>query len=372
MAASTVLRLSQIRPFTSEDIPQVSDLHRRVFGSADETSPQLLESYRTYFTDVFLNNPWQDQPTYSVVHEEKNGKITGFLAVMPRRMSFNGEILRAAITSQFVVDPDFRGCVGLKLLSAVLSGPQDLTIADESNTDSRKVWEGLGGATSHLYSMRWIYPLRPCQFALSVSKEKRFLPRFVLTAAEPLARASDGLARRVWKFPFRANAPELFGEDLDCEQLSACLAEAGKKQSIFPDYDPRSLSWLLQRAGQMHRYGRLQKVLLKTPSRELAGWYLYYVNPGGQSEVIQLHAKPKFARNVLDHLFCHAWEQGATSLAGRMEPGMMQAFSDRRCIFQCGPQWVLVHSRRPELVHAFNAGSAGFSRLDGEWCLRFQ
>src|ERR1700731_3357906 len=113
MAASTALTLSQIRPFIAEDIPYVADLHRRVFALADRTSPELLESYRTYFTEVFLNNPWRDASTESFVHEEKTGLITGFLAVMPRRMSFNGEIIRASITSQFVVDPDFRGYVGL-------------------------------------------------------------------------------------------------------------------------------------------------------------------------------------------------------------------------------------------------------------------
>src|ERR1700736_2451951 len=99
MAASTALRLSQIRPFTAEDIPQVADLHRRVFGLADRTSPDLLESYRTYFIGVFLNNPWLNEFTDSFVHEEKSGRITGFLGVMPRRMSFNGEVIQASITS---------------------------------------------------------------------------------------------------------------------------------------------------------------------------------------------------------------------------------------------------------------------------------
>jgi len=122
----------------------------------------------------------------------------------------------------------------------------------------------------------------------------------------------------------------------------------------------------------MERHGRLQKILVKTQSQEIAGWYLYYASPGGISEVIQLQAKPKFSRDVLDHLFRHAWEHGVTALTGRMETGMMQAFSDKHCIFNCGPQWVLVHSRRSELVDAFNAGNSGFSRLDGEWCLRFQ
>jgi Acetyltransferase (GNAT) domain len=373
MAASTALRLSQIRPFTTEDIPQVADLHRRVFGLADRTSPELIEAYRVYLTEVFLNNPWRNELPDSCVYEENNGRITGFLGVMPRRMRFLGQVVQARITSQFVVDPDFRGRVGLKLLSATLAGPQDITIADESNADSRKLWEGLGGATSNLYSMRWFYPLRLCQFALWTSKKRQFLPPFVSAISQPVARILDGLVPRILKFPCPPSAPRVFGEDLDCETLSDCLSEVGRTQSIRPDYDHRSLSWVLQRAGQMQRCGRLQKVLVRTEKREIAGWYLYYANPGGVSEVIQLYyVKPTFSRDVLDHLLCHAWGQGATAVSGRMEPGMMQTFSDRHCIFHCGPQWVLIHSRRPELLNAFNGGTAGFSRLDGEWCFHFQ
>jgi hypothetical protein len=343
-----------------------------VFGLADRTSPELLESYHKYFTQVFLTNPWRSESTDSVVYQEKSGRITGFLAVMPRRMSFNGEAIQAKITSQFVVDPDFRGWVGLKLLGAVLAGPQDVTIADESNADSRKLWEGLGGITSHLYSMRWVYPLRPCQFALQVAARKRFLPSLVSAAAAPVARAVDALVARILKFPCGPSVPRVFGEDLDCETLSACLTDAGRRQSIRPDYDHRSLSWILQRASQMVRYGRLRKVVVKTEKQETAGWYLYYANPGGISEVIQLYAKAHLAHDVLDHLFRHAWGQGVVGLSGRIEPGMMQAFADKHCLFHCGPQWTLIHSRRSELLHAFNGGTAGFSRLDGEWCLHFR
>src|SRR5436309_3634034 len=43
MAASPTL--NRIRPFTSEDIPQVAELHRSVFVTADHSSPELLAAY---------------------------------------------------------------------------------------------------------------------------------------------------------------------------------------------------------------------------------------------------------------------------------------------------------------------------------------
>ena len=60
----------RVRAFTKEDIPQVADLHRRVFRVADHTSQELLDSYRTYFTQDFLEDPWRDYDAESLVHEE--------------------------------------------------------------------------------------------------------------------------------------------------------------------------------------------------------------------------------------------------------------------------------------------------------------
>ena len=371
MTASPSTRLKQIRSFKADDIPQVAELHAKVLRIADRVSPELMESYRAYFTEVFLSHPWPDESSPSLVHEEASGRITGFLAAMPRRLWFNGQTVRATITSQFVVDPDFRGMAGLRLLSAALAGPQDITIADESNADSRKIWEALGGSTSHLYSMRWLYPLRPCQFALFLAEKKRVLPALACAASQPAARSLDALAGRLLNLAPRQPASRVAGEDLDTETLLACLSEAGRKGTIRTLHDGRSLHWALQRAEQMTKHGRLQRVLLRAAD-DIAGWYLYYSKRGGMAEVIQIQATPGYAHDVIDHLSHQAWREGAIGLIGRMEPAMMQAFSDRHCLFHCGPQWMLLHSRRPELLHAFNQGTAGFSRLDGEWCLHFR
>jgi hypothetical protein len=91
------------------------------------------------------------------------------------------------------------------------------------------------------------------------------------------------------------------------------------------------------------------------------------------SEVVQLCAEPQFARDVLEHLFYHAWQRGASVLIGRPEPELMQALSEKRCLFYSSSRsWVLVHSRKPELISAFCQGEAFFTRLDGERCLYFQ
>ena len=369
----------QVRAFAQEDIPQVADLHRRVFRVADHTSEELLDSYRTYFTQVLLDHPWRDYGAESLVHEEAGGRITGFLAVAARRMCFNGQDIQARIGSQLVVDPDSRGMAGLKLMSAFLAGPQDLSIADEANAVGLQMWEGFGGVTSFLYSLQWMYPLRPGQFARSVMTEKKVLPPFsprhqrpILSRLfVPLAWTLDALVPPILKKLSVSPECRVVGEELTCDSLLACLAECGER-SLRPVYDQRSIVWILQRADQLRRNGSLQKILVKTERQEVAGWYLYYLKTKGISEVVQLYANPGFAHAVLGHLFGHAESHGAIVLGGRLEPSLTRALSERHCLFHGGPYWALFHSRRPELLHALHRGDAFFSRLEGEWCLHFK
>ena len=363
---------SRIRAFTADDVPQVADLHRRAFQVADHPTPELMGSYQIYLTQVYLENPCQQGAVASLVYEDKNGKVVGFLAAVPRRMSFNGEAIQGMIASQLVVDPETRGGAGVKLVDALLAGSHDFTIADEANSDSRRIFEGLGGVTSHVYGMRWIYPLRPCQFGRFVANRKDSAPGFLSALSTPIALTLDKLAQWLLKFPNLPSAPSFAGEELVAETLVGFLSEAGRKESIRSDHDGVSLNWALKRAGQLRRNGRLQKVLVKDEKGRIAGCYIYYLNPNGISEVIGLYANAGFAHHILEHLFEHAWRLGAIALSGRMQAGFSQAFSDKHCLLHCGPLWVMIHSRRPELVQAFNRGNAGFSRLDGEWCLHFR
>jgi hypothetical protein len=34
--------------------------------------------------------------------------------------------------------------------------------------------------------------------------------------------------------------------------------------------------------------------------------------------------------------------------------------------------WTLIHSQQPELLDAIHRGDAFLTRLEGEWCMRFQ
>jgi len=138
-----------VRPFVEADIPQVAELHRRVFQTGEAPSAELERRYRAYFRGIFLDNPWYDEEVSPLVYEDADGSIAGFLGVMPRRMSIRGRPIQAAVSSQFIVEPGRRSTMAaVHLMKTFMSGPQDVSIADEANGLSRKLWESLGGTTA--------------------------------------------------------------------------------------------------------------------------------------------------------------------------------------------------------------------------------
>ncbi|MCI0660649.1 MAG: hypothetical protein L0220_06205, partial [Acidobacteria bacterium] len=116
----------------------------------------------------------------------------------------------------------------------------------------------------------------------------------------------------------------------------------------------------------------LCKIALHDNSGLNAGWYLYYLKPGGSSEVLQLCARKGMAGAVLDHLFHHAWKNGSVLITGRLEPRLLPALSSKACYLTCGPPWVMIHAHDPEILQAIECGDVFLSKLEGEWCASYQ
>ena len=362
----------QIRPFVEDDIPQVAALHNKVWHVEPHLSPELMKEYREYFGGVFLRQPWTDSRFCSLVHEEPDGRITGFMGSLPRKMRWNGSTLQMRVASQFFVDPGSRGFAGIQLARAFMEGPQDVSFTDEANASARLIWERLGGTVCTLSSLRWIAVLRPCRFGLMAAQKYGF-PKLAARVLSPAAHLVDGVLVRVPGNPVRPAKPRLKGEELDCASLTACLSETASRGVLCPEYDACTVEWLMRRASDLKQSGRLQKMLVRTKSGNVAGWYVYYLNPDGLSNVVQLGARDRYAQDVVEHLFYHAWQQGASVLIGRPEVGLMRALSEKYCMFYSSRrQWTLVQSRQPDIVNAFVRGDALFSRLEGEWCLHFR
>jgi hypothetical protein len=358
-----------VRRFDKRDIPLVVQLHRRVWREA-AVDVFDLDAYHDYFMQVFVDNPALDPAMPSLVYEDDEGRLVGFVGVVPRRMTIDGRQFRAVVSSQFIVDPGTRvGLVALKLAKEFLDGPQELSIADEANDVSRRIWEGLGGTTALLHSIYWTRPLRPGRYAVSLVRNRPSLMPLAAAAA-PVAAIVDTLATRIRASHF-CQAPPPFGAD---ELEPPAVLELGPQfcgaSSLRVRYDDRTFQWLLDRAARRREGGELLKVVVKEESK-VAGWYICHIAPNGTADVVQLAATATSIDDVLDHLFYQAWQRGAVAVTGRLDPRFMQALSDKYCLLHRRGPWVLVNSKRPEILRSFQSGDAWFSRLDGEWSLRF-
>jgi hypothetical protein len=361
-----------IRPFLREDIPQVADLFQRLLLS-DMLPRRLLPpaALPDYFEQIFFLNPWYDESIPSLVYQESNGKIIGFLGVVPRRMSLLDQPVRAAVSFHFMVEPESRSTMaGVQLLRAFFAGPQDFSMTDGAGQVGRRIWEGVDGTTAWACSLLWTRILRPAQHVVDLlGRRKPFLP--FARALSPLRYLGDAAARRMLPRLF-PNAPPQFSEEgLDAETFLRYLPQFTKIAALRPVYDDYSLRWLLTHAEQMRLSGDFKKVLVRNSSREVIGWFMYYLKPGGTSTVFQFAARRGAINEILDCLFNHAWRHGAAAITGRLYPRYMQELSDKRCYFHREGGWVLVHSNNEELLDVIQRGDVFLTELEGEWCLLF-
>jgi len=361
--------MAAIRAFTASDIPGAAALHREVFKTGADGAA-ALDGYRAYFTRVFLENPSSDPSLPSLVHEDRDGRIVGFLGVVPRRMTIDGRRVLAAVSSQFVVAPSVHaGLVALRLASAFLEGPQDLSISDEANDTSRRIWEGLGGSTALWHSLYWTRPLRPARFAVSLVRDRRGLAPFARVAA-PFAPLADALAARAAARGRSGDDDDDVPETLTSKTMVAALPRCAPAVSLRVDYDERTLAWLLTLAARRKRTGALRAAAVRGRDR-VVGWYLYHLDADRTATVLQVAAEPDRSGYVLDRLFARAFSDGAIAVSGRVDARDVPSLTDRHCVLHRRGPWVLVHARHPDLLRPFATGEASFTRFDGEWCLGF-
>jgi len=360
--------MATIRVLTEDDLPAVTELFGRVYSERHWISPAACESY---FREMLFDNPWRDLQIPSWVAEQ-HGRICGVYAVMPRRMLLRGRPLRVAVACQFMVDPDKRdSLIALQLAKACLSGPQDLTLADGATDKAQRMWVGIGGTASLLYSFHWTRPLRPARYLLSLLEEHAAFPRLLRFAARLPCALVDALSARLRPNRFYRETSELVEDALDSATMLAHLPDVLRGYALQPAYDARTLDWLLDQIAHKRHHGELRARAVRDGERRLIGWYLYYVRPGRIGEVIQIAALDGSFDLVLQRLLADAWEHGATALRGRLDPRFAPELSHRHCWLRTDNTWTLVHSRRADVLAAFHQGDAFASRLEGEWWLRF-
>jgi hypothetical protein len=349
-----------VRPLTEKDLPQITELYQRSSGNGVESSAVFLRR-------VFFESPTGDESLRSLAYEDPTGRILGTIGIMPRHMKFRGRDVRAAVGHHFIVDPSRTGTrAGIELARSFLRGPQDLALA-AGNESSRRTWEFVGGSVCLLYSLCWTRALRPAQHALT-SLHQRGLPPAAAVTFKPLCRAVDATLNVVPHQSFRFQPPTALADTLDAVTLLAFLSAFTNGRSLQPVYNLSWITWLMDVLKDQGDRGTLHNVAVRTLTGRPLGWYMYYLGDSGVAEVLQVGGKEDTIREVLDHLFYHAWQRGAVSATGSMDPQLSGALSENHCTFhRPGDSAMLIHSRDQGIINTIQAGDAFLSRLESEW-----
>ncbi len=364
--------MSRVRPLRAQDLPALGALWLRAFER-----PGTPSGVQRYFREVFLDPDASEAPA-SLVYEDDEGVVVGFVGGIPRRMVFRGRPIRALVATQLMVDPQRRrGLAAFELLRALFAGPQELTFCDGANDRSQRVWERSGGEVARLYSLDWRRVLRPAGYLRQ--RVARAGQGRLARAAAPLCRAADAIAGSLVGLektaaigiPLGRPRARLVDEDLSCAAVRAILDDARPGPSLCPSYDVASLKGLLDQAARTRGHGPLRRRLCRDAAGEAVGWYVHYAKPGGLAQVLQLGGKPGAIGGVLASLFADAYAAGSIAVVGQAEPRWLREITDAHATFACHSLGVLIHAKDREIAGAVQRGDSSLSRLDGEWWLRF-
>jgi hypothetical protein len=352
----------KIRPFEPEDAAAVASLWQYWFRDKTRTpAPGMKE----LVTRLYVENPNSDPTIPSLVAEGGNGTMLGFLGVTVTPVRVDSAPGSLACVFPSVVDPDAPTTVASFLLRKFLTGPQVFTISDGGNVKFERIWETLGGAIGQLQSLRWVKLLRPFELGAGIVTQRRGLRPWGPVVA-PVARGGDLLARRVARGRLRTTPSSWKGEPLSPEALIEANATLHRNARLRPDYHPEYLRWLFAEMTDIREQGSFRATLVRDDRGAVAGWYAYYLQPGGVGRVFALEAHERRLDGVIDHLFAEADAGGAGALIGRLEPRLRRPMSARGCLVHAGGSLQMLHARDRSLVDDALLGRLAFSRLEGE------
>lgn len=361
--------MGSVRTFTSEDAGSVSELNNKVF--IDEATPPPH-----FFVDAFLNNPWFDPHIPPLVHAEEDGRITGFLGVVPRDIEFGAVQGRAAIVCQFMVAVERRSSMAaLKLLKQHFAGSQLISIADAANESGRSIWTALGAEMFPIYSFTWNRSLRSTPTNRLLTRIGR-LPGLnrVSSALTPLADKTDNLFNKDF-YPWRRPLPltDMPVRDVTASEIVVRDEKFSGRLMTF-NYNVDSLAWLFEHAEPT--YGVDTGLCAKgvyDKSENMIGLFVYFIDEARNARVLHFTSTAGRFSEVFNALIRNAWQDGAGSVGGRMNPDLNISISGVRDLrFTRRQLWTVVHSKEPSLLSAIRQGTLVMSQLECEWGSNFR
>ncbi|HEX6424113.1 MAG TPA: hypothetical protein VFZ79_11575, partial [Acidimicrobiales bacterium] len=332
----------------ARDVVAVADLYELVIRSGHPAAPPELVRYVERLT---FDQPSADPELPSLVFDDPDAGILGFIAAYPRRFLHGKDALRVVCSGQLVAHPDARSRgVGALLLRKLLAGPQDLTMTDGATEEVRVMWERLGGMSNPIASTGWTRVLSPARHRAEAVARRLRLGH----APAPGAWRTIDRAVRRRRAPTTDIAPGADGaatpatsRPLAVSTVLDELPRLARRFPVRPAYDAAMLEHLFDEMAEVTSRGPLVRREVRHGDDRCAGWYVAYVPPGGVAQVVQIAGADLDV--VLETLAVDAEAAGATALQGRIDPYLHPFVRDDR--YGLHPTaWSLVHAREPAVL----------------------
>jgi hypothetical protein len=360
----------EVRPCLRQDLPAVVDL----LLTGGEAAPGVSrEQIRAYCEQIYFDSPWADADIPSLVTVDGDGRLEGFVGVMPRPMRLGDADVTAAVPGNFVVragpDGKVNAFAALAMLKRLFGGPQDVTFTDTANEASRRLWEASGAVNPSTYSLDWFRPIKPATAVLQMMETARGMALPLSRLVMAGAGAADLVGAPILARMARNKAAACTAAPLSREALLALLNGRDRHQ-MAGRYTAEDLAWILEGLATKAQGHNLRQAEVLDDQGARAGAYVYLLHPRGMAQVLAAAAREGRFDLVLQAMVSDAAEQGASVLHGQVQPRQAAAYKGQRCFLMCN-QWTLVHSRRPEVLDTFHRGGVRLTALDGERWTRF-
>lgn len=351
-----------ISALTINDIEEVALMSQIYFPGSKEMSLNNLKKTieQLYFTDGVLNSN-----SASLVSRSIDGKLNGFLGVITNSFRYKKRMIKVANCHHLMVTEQARTkLVPMRMLQKFLSGPQDLSFADNSSESTRLLWKRLGGEPAIGECIFYKVPLKPASFAL-----RPFLKKFkkpVQKMAAMFAKGTDALAGKIRLPMFYRGKLDVELRPLNSQMLLEALDKISSRYFLFPQYDKSKIEHLFNLLSREKRYGTLHKFAIVDDKEEVAGWFIYYSLKGGVCEVIQAVSVPGKETVLFDSITWHAYKQGGIELSGRLMASQFQTPFTTKAVCMPARMWTLFHSNDADLMIDIQTGKAFLTRLEGD------
>jgi hypothetical protein len=366
-----------VRPLERGDMPQVTELYRSIGeGARGRPADEVMRK----LTECFVDVPFPDAgaPT-SFVHVGSDGRLAGFIGLIPRRWKFHDETVIGLATTGLVVDPNHPDAKHSTLwLTREGLGQKEyaFSITDKPTDVVTKMRTGGAGKSTNVVWRSHVITGHGFRFRIGLrtieDTRQRLRDRLRWRRYWPVLAPIDSAVRRVAHALDDRRERPIAGkraDDLTFEPATAAsvhdtrLALAKAYTPCLVD-DPVLAKWQYDFLADYPSRGAFHWYIARAGG-EPVGWFLYYVREDKPSEVASVVALPRWKTAVCVAMLEHARRDGATGLIGTTSGVMAHELIELGATIIRADR-LLVACRDEKLLEGFRSTHALITGLESE------